>query len=323
MNRFYLIIIMVFVGVSAFCSQHANVVWNTPSRNSSESMPCGGGDIGMNIWVEEGDLLFYVSRSGTFDENNCQLKQGRFRIRLSPNPLKDAKDFRQELKLKDGYVEVSAGGTRIQLWADIFHPVVHVAPNESVFIVYPIEKANESKGKEDILQKVQKSKNSPAKELLDISLDAEEYTVTFVANGQTVTRKALFDWSKEDNERIRYYSGTAIYKTTFPWKYKEQKDRQVYLHLGTVYNLATVRVNGIDCGTVWTAPYRADITAALKKGTNELEIEVTNTWANALKGTDEGKAPFEGIWTNAKYRKQENTLLPGGLLGPLYLEQSN
>ena len=53
MNRFYLIIIMVFVGVSAFCSQHANVVWNTPSRNSSESMPCGGGDIGMNIWVEE------------------------------------------------------------------------------------------------------------------------------------------------------------------------------------------------------------------------------------------------------------------------------
>ena len=126
MNRFYLIIIMVFVGVSAFCSQHANVVWNTPSRNSSESMPCGGGDIGMNIWVEEGDLLFYVSRSGTFDENNCQLKQGRFRIRLSPNPLKDAKDFRQELKLKDGYVEVSAGGTRIQLWADIFHPVVHV-----------------------------------------------------------------------------------------------------------------------------------------------------------------------------------------------------
>jgi len=89
-------------------------------------MPCGGGDIGMNIWVEEGDILFYLSRSGTFDENNCQLKQGRFRIRLFPSPFKDAKDFRQELKLKDGYVEVSAGGTQIQLWADVYHPVVHV-----------------------------------------------------------------------------------------------------------------------------------------------------------------------------------------------------
>ncbi len=120
------VLLFVFVSVSALWSRHANVIWNTPSRNSSESMPCGGGDIGMNIWVEEGDILFYLNRSGTFDENNCQLKQGRFRIRLFPNPFKDTKDFRQELKLKDGYVEVSAGGTQIQFWADVYHPVVHV-----------------------------------------------------------------------------------------------------------------------------------------------------------------------------------------------------
>ena len=126
MKKFYLIVVMLFVGVSVLWSQHANVVWNTPSHNSSESMPCGGGDIGMNIWVEEGDILFYVSRSGTFDENNCQLKQGRFRLRLSPNPFKETKDFRQELKLKDGYVEVQAGGTQIQFWVDVFHPVIHV-----------------------------------------------------------------------------------------------------------------------------------------------------------------------------------------------------
>lgn len=80
--RHIFVLLFVFVSVSALWSQHANVIWNTPSRNSSESMPCGGGDIGMNIWVEEGDILFYLSRSGTFDENNCQLKQGRFRIRL-------------------------------------------------------------------------------------------------------------------------------------------------------------------------------------------------------------------------------------------------
>ena len=126
MKRIYLIIILILVGVSALWSQHANVVWNTPSRNSSESMPCGGGDIGMNVWVEEGDVLFYLSRSGTFDENNCLLKQGRFRIRLSPNPFKETKEFRQELMLNDGFVEISAEGTRIQIWADVFHPVVHV-----------------------------------------------------------------------------------------------------------------------------------------------------------------------------------------------------
>lgn len=126
MKRFYLITTILLIGVSALWSQHANVVWNTPSRNSSESMPCGGGDIGMNIWVEDGDVLFYVSRSGTFDENNCQLKQGRFRLRLSPNPFKENKSFRQELKSKDGYVEVESGGTQIQFWVDVFHPVIHV-----------------------------------------------------------------------------------------------------------------------------------------------------------------------------------------------------
>ena len=126
MRKLFSIIVVLMIGVPSLWSQHANVVWNSPSRNSSESMPCGGGDIGLNVWVEKGDLLFYISRSGTFDENNCMLKQGRVRLRLSPNPFLNASDFRQELKLNEGYVEVSAGGTIIQLWVDVFHPLIHV-----------------------------------------------------------------------------------------------------------------------------------------------------------------------------------------------------
>jgi hypothetical protein len=64
-----------------------NIVWNSPSRNSSESMPCGGGDIGLNVWVENGDVLFYIAKSGFFDENNGLMKAGRIRLRLSPNPF--------------------------------------------------------------------------------------------------------------------------------------------------------------------------------------------------------------------------------------------
>lgn len=184
-----------------------------------------------------------------------------------------------------------------------------LAPNESVFIVFPTEEAADK-------ERTSTDKREP----LNRTLETEEYTVTFLATGKTVVRKDLFDWSKEEDEQIRYYSGTAVYKVTFRWKDKLKKGQPVYLNLGKVCNLATVRVNGIDCGTVWTAPYRADITSALKKGTNELEIEVTNTWANALKGVDEGKAPYDGIWTNAKYRKQEDTLLPAGLLGILTIE---
>ena len=100
--------------------------WTSPSRNSSESMPCGGGDIGMNVWVENGDVLFYVAKSGAFDENNTLLKQGRFRIHLTPNPFLNATDFKQTLKLNDGYVQISANGTTVQLWADVNKPVIHV-----------------------------------------------------------------------------------------------------------------------------------------------------------------------------------------------------
>ncbi|MDB5010357.1 MAG: hypothetical protein JWQ06_1146, partial [Mucilaginibacter sp.] len=53
-----------------------NLVWNSQSKNSGESMPCGGGDIGLNVWVENGELYFYIAKSGTFDENNTFLKLG-------------------------------------------------------------------------------------------------------------------------------------------------------------------------------------------------------------------------------------------------------
>jgi hypothetical protein len=49
-----------------------------------------------------------------------------------------------------------------------------------------------------------------------------------------------------------------------------------------VREVAQVRVNGIDCGLTWAPPYQAKITDALHSGTNEIEIMVYNTAANAL-----------------------------------------
>ncbi|OXB07419.1 DUF5703 domain-containing protein [Flavobacterium pectinovorum] len=106
--------------------ENYNQVWNTQSHNSSESMPLGGGDIGMNVWVEKGDLYFYFSRSGTFDEHNTLLKLGRVKVSLTPNPFKDNEGFRQELVLKDGYVLVAQNNTKIKLWVDVFKPVIHL-----------------------------------------------------------------------------------------------------------------------------------------------------------------------------------------------------
>ncbi|MBO9639085.1 MAG: hypothetical protein J7576_13015 [Siphonobacter aquaeclarae] len=123
----YLVPVLLFVCGAADAQTYAPdpVIWKTPSRNSSESMPCGGGDIGLNVWVENGELLCYIARSGSFDENNAVLKTGRLRIKLSPNILTD-QSFEQELRLSDGSIRLKAGKNRIHVWVDVFRPVVHV-----------------------------------------------------------------------------------------------------------------------------------------------------------------------------------------------------
>ncbi|MFC2098730.1 DUF5703 domain-containing protein [Bacteroidota bacterium] len=110
-----------------------NVVWKSQSDNSSGSMPCGGGDIGMNVWVENGDLLFYIERSGNIDENDQIRKNGRVRIRLKPSPFSDNGhdvSFEQKLDLKSGAVFIKGkttdNETAIKLWAEVHRPAIHV-----------------------------------------------------------------------------------------------------------------------------------------------------------------------------------------------------
>jgi hypothetical protein len=133
MKLFTLISIFFLNGSLLFAQplelNYCNIIWDSESKNSSESMPCGGGDIGLNVWVEKGELLCYLSKSGAFDENNGFMKLGRMRVKLSPNPF-DGTDFKQELVLQDGYVKITGtkNGTsaQVNVWVDVFRPVVHV-----------------------------------------------------------------------------------------------------------------------------------------------------------------------------------------------------
>jgi len=118
-----------------------NVVWESPGKNSADSMPCGGGDIGLNVWVEDGEVLFYMQRSGSLAETNEYLKLGRVRLRLDPNPFAgaDAK-FRQELKLREGHVEIRGSSVgkdgkpidaTVRIWVEVKRPVIHVEVDSS------------------------------------------------------------------------------------------------------------------------------------------------------------------------------------------------
>ena len=102
-----------------------SMTWHTQSKNCSESMPCGGGEIGLNVWAEDGDILFYLARSSAFDENNALLKLGRVRLHLSDANFNNV--FSQKLTLNDGSVTFRGDNkTVVRFWVDVFHPVVHI-----------------------------------------------------------------------------------------------------------------------------------------------------------------------------------------------------
>ena len=108
-----------------------DVVWTSPSRNSSGSMPLGNGDVGLNVWVEEGgDLLFYISKTDAWSENGRLLKLGRVRVKLAPNPFTKGAPFEQALRLRGGEVAIRAGegatATAIRVWVDANRPVIRV-----------------------------------------------------------------------------------------------------------------------------------------------------------------------------------------------------
>ena len=130
---------------------------------------------------------------------------------------------------------------------------------------------------------------------------------------RNVSFPTLQDWSVHPNDSIRYYSGTAVYTTRFEF---HPEQRNYYLDLGDVKNMAKVYLNGQDLGIVWTTPWSVDLTTALKEGSNELRIEVTNLWPNRLIG-DERNPGQRYTYTTFKHYQADSPLLPSGLLGPI------
>ncbi|KAJ9132070.1 hypothetical protein NKR23_g11429 [Pleurostoma richardsiae] len=99
-------------------------------------MPLGGGDIGLNVWAESGDLLFYIAKSGAFDENNSLLKLGRVRLSMSPNPFAlNATPFEQHLYINDGCIVFrGADNTMVTLWVDVDTSAIHTEITSSAYL---------------------------------------------------------------------------------------------------------------------------------------------------------------------------------------------
>ncbi len=155
---------------------------------------------------------------------------------------------------------------------------------------------------------------------------------------------SLYDWTKRPDDGIRYYSGIAVYRKSFdlPDNEVRSKKSEYYLELGTVKNLAHVKLNGKDLGIIWTAPWQVNITDALKSKGNQIEIQVADLWINRLIG-DENQ-PWDGVkdgkwpewllngtpreskrftFTTHRFYKKDDPLVESGLLGPVIIKKSD
>jgi hypothetical protein len=186
--------------------------------------------------------------------------------------------------------------------------IISLAENESGFVIFK-DKTN------DVLAEgFQRGIEFESVQTLDENWELQ-FDPSFHGPKERIKINKLFDWSTSENENVKYYSGTTTYQKELIWKGKT-KDK-IWLDLGIIANIAEVSINGKDCGTLWTYPYKLDISEALKKGKNTLVIKITNTWANRLMGDQKVPKEERLTWTTAPFRLEGKELLKAGLLGPV------
>jgi hypothetical protein len=134
------------------------------------------------------------------------------------------------------------------------------------------------------------------------------------------TFETLTPWNENADTGLKYFSGTATYQAAFIVP-KLTKGARYQIDLGEVKNLAEVAVNGKPLGTVWKTPFTVDVTSALKKGANTIEIKVTNLWVNRLIGDAQPGVKEKITFTTMPFYRAESPLVPSGLMGPVRLLQ--
>ena len=133
----------------------------------------------------------------------------------------------------------------------------------------------------------------------------------------SITMDRLSDWSLSADPGVKCFSGIGTYTKTLQVSARWlKKNAQIWLDLGDVKNIAVVTVNAKQIGEVWHAPYRVDVSSALKPGANEITIKVVNAWVNRLIG-DEQPGATKLTFADVKPYKADSPLLPSGLLGPV------
>jgi hypothetical protein len=183
-----------------------------------------------------------------------------------------------------------------------------LAEHGSVFVVFK-KNTNGKTSSEKIAKKISEE-------------EINSWTMTFQSDAihrgpdTPIFTEKLYDLSKSSDARIKFYSGRITYNAKFFW---DGKSSRAVLDLGDVAETAKVKINGKYAGGVCFRPYRLDVTDYLRKGENNLEIEVCNLWINRLVGDISN--PNRPTWTNLPCVSKKTGLVKSGLIGPVKLKK--
>lgn len=187
---------------------------------------------------------------------------------------------------------------------------LHLAPFGSTFVIF---------GRSSSAHSTQTPKDGPAS---THQLPASQWTISYQADrgapAGTQAVKSFTSWAESSDPAVKYFSGTATYSTKVA--HHVNANERVFLTLTDLREICTVRVNGKAAGTIWSIPYRLDITDSLTDGENTLELDVTNLWPNRIIGDAQPNATQKYTNTNIRKYTASSPLLPSGLIGPVSLE---
>jgi uncharacterized protein YbdZ (MbtH family) len=208
---------------------------------------------------------------------------------------------------------------------------LHLAPYESKVLVFGARRGNgQSRARQG---------NSLADPVeVDIS---GGWQVTFSETGRSETMEQLRSWT--DEESTRYYSGTATYEKEVEvpagWR---GEGRRVKLDFGEatpippvrmrdgmrawveapVREAAVVYVNEKRTGSLWSPPYRLDITPYVKEGVNRIRVVVANLALNHMAGRALPNYRLLNLRHGVRFQDQDMDKvqpIPAGLFGPIRL----
>lgn len=222
--------------------------------------------------------------------------------------------FRISVRIPQIYNAITNDTVALKSWSikdDRTNFNLRLPANGSIFVIFK-EKTNST-------QLNLGANWSTFRPVLDISKNWQaKFDTAYAGPSKPVIFSELTDWTKNADSLVKYYSGTAVYTRNF--SFRGNLNEKIWIDLGQFSSIAEVKINGINCGVLWTAPHRLEISKAIKKGKNEITIEVTNTWANHLIGDSKLPENKRLTKTTAPFRLADKPLNPAGLLGPVVIQ---